>query len=97
MGRDAIFECKKCEQTFRAREGGGLNYLECRCVKCDAIKEVQVNKRTDPSFAMPSQADLGTCAKCGGELRSDILPMCPNCKSREVRVDRLIRYYGGME
>jgi hypothetical protein len=36
---------------------------------------------------------IGDCKECGGELRNDLKPMCPACKSRDVKIIYTGTYY----
>jgi len=75
MGREAIYKCKKCGNEFKANEGCGWHFCLYRCVNCDNTKEVLLGM---------DEKKIGVCKKCGGELKDDLKPMCPNCKSRKV-------------
>jgi len=60
---------------------------EYRCVNCDTAKYIRwadVNYTEEDLLSLPSEKDLGVCEKCGGELRKDLEPMCPKCKSKDV-------------
>lgn len=94
MGHIAIYKCKKCGNLFKSREGGGFHFIEYRCVNCDNIKTVK-SDRTVPSekYKPPTREEIGLCDKCGGELREDLKPMCPACKSREVEEKEILMLY----
>lgn len=100
MGREGIYRCQNCGNEFRAREGGGFSFSEYRCIDCDNIKElsdIQIVRHEDKPPEMirtpREEQDVGVCEKCGGELREDIEPMCPVCKSREVEIIDVFRHY----
>jgi len=95
MGHEAIYKCKRCGKQFKSSEGGGMLFEEYRCVKCDTIKTVKTNNRSVPveEYIPPSKDKIGVCRKCGGELRSDIGPMCPKCKLRDVEEIKIICLY----
>lgn len=86
MGMECVYHCRECGEEFVSREGGGFEFNEYRCVDCDHMKSVSLINRDDPEakLVMPSKEKIGRCYKCGGELRADIGPMCPNCKSRNM-------------
>ena len=94
MGTRGIYKCRKCGNEFESREGGGFLFIEYRCVKCDWIKSVKSNQMVRPeNYKPPAKSQVGKCRKCGGELRDDIPPMCPKCKSRNVRMRKPDVYY----
>jgi ABC-type ATPase with predicted acetyltransferase domain len=94
MGQKAIYKCNKCSNQFKSQEGGGFFFAEYRCTECDSIKAVRTNRRVSPEkYRGPSIKEIGVCEKCGGELRDDLKPMCPKCKSRDVgEIKVLISY-----
>ncbi len=86
MGYKGSFICQDCKNEFESREGGGMMFLEYRCVACDTIKAVPSNRRLPyDQYVRPTAEQVGTCEQCSGELRSDLQPMCPSCKSRNVK------------
>lgn len=88
MGYHGIYTCQDCKNEFEAREGGGIRFIEYRCVNCDVIKKIFSNQHVPiAKYVKPTAAQVGVCDKCGGELRDDIHPMCPACKSRNVKHD----------
>lgn len=95
MGKEAIYKCKNCSNKFKAREGGGFKFFEYRCVDCDTIKTVEtMDQRVPPDqFIPPAKEEIGVCKKCGGELKVDIRPMCPKCKSRDVEENQILTQY----
>ena len=60
-------------------------FEQYRCVKCDNTKDIDKGKITE--------SDPGACGKCGGELRDDLLPMCPECKSRDITEKEILTFY----
>ena len=95
MGYQGPYICQACGNTFQSRAGGGFLFIEYRCVNCDAIKTVKSNRRVPSSeYTPPTAAEVGVCEQCGGELKSDLQPMCPACKSRDVKESggRAVRY-----
>ncbi len=87
MGSRSTYRCLNCRNTFIARRGGGFCFIEYRCVNCDTIKSVKCMNRgvsLDEYWEPPNPEQIGVCPKCGGELRDDIGPMCPECKSRDI-------------
>ena len=94
MGIEAIYKCRKCGKEFKSRGGGGFHFFEYRCVNCDTIKIVKSDRTVPPGeYKPPSKEKIGVCKKCGGELRDDLAPMCPACKSREVEVKEVLLEY----
>ena len=91
MGREAIYKCQKCGNEFKSREGGGFNFFVYRCINCDNIKSVNIDRRR--RVPTPTKEEIGVCKKCGGELRKDLKPMCPVCKSREAEVKQILANY----
>jgi len=94
MGFTAIFTCLECKNEFTARSGGGRFSDLYRCVACDAIVSVpRYRIHGDGMFEPVERADISPnkrCEKCNGELRDDLGPMCPKCKSRNIEVKRTI-------
>lgn len=88
MAQRAIYKCKKCGNEFESNEGMGHMFQLLRCVKCDNIKSIPVKVDN-----WPSEDEIGVCEKCGGELRSDLRPMCPVCKSREAEEKKILMEY----
>lgn len=94
MGHEAIYKCGKCGNEFKSQEGGGFLFVEYRCIECDSIKAVQANRTVSPEhYREPTIKEIGVCEKCGGELKEDLRPMCPKCKSRDVNETRVLMYY----
>ena len=94
MGHEALYRCLSCGHEFRSHEGGGFLFIEFRCVQCDWIKAVESNRRVPPeSYRPPTSEEIGLCPRCGGELRSDLEPMCPGCGSRNVEVKEIQTFY----
>jgi ABC-type ATPase with predicted acetyltransferase domain len=94
MGQIARYECKNCGNWFKADVGGGMSFLQYRCVECDTIKNVD-SDRTVPidEYKPPTKIQIGICNKCGGELREHLKPMCDKCKSRDVEEKEVIMFY----
>lgn len=94
MGQKAIYKCNKCGNKFHSQEGGGFTFIEYRCISCDTIKAVKSNRGVSSGdHKPPTKKEIGTCSKCGGELQDNIRPMCPKCKSRDVRVKEILLMY----
>lgn len=94
MGKKARYKCKKCGNEFESREGGGFNFIEYRCVNCDSIKSVKSERRiSSRKYKLPTKEEIGVCEKCGGELKKDLKPMCPVCKSRDVEEKQILMRY----
>jgi len=94
MGQKAIYKCDKCGNEFESQEGGGFFFIEYRCVNCDTIKAVESNRTVSPEeHKPPTEQEIGVCEKCGGELRENLKPMCPKCKSRNVEPKRPLLFY----
>ena len=95
MGQTAIYKCNKCKNEFQAHEGGGFCFIEFRCVNCDVVKLVKCNDRHAPpeKWMPPTKEEIGTCEQCGGELKNNLKPMCPKCKSRDVEEKEVLIYY----
>ncbi|MFH1785519.1 MAG: hypothetical protein ABH842_03740 [Candidatus Micrarchaeota archaeon] len=81
MGHLAEFECEKCKNKFEAHEGGTFTIEAYRCELCDELKGVE---RGEPT---PKKC------KCGGMFKTNLLPMCQKCKSRKVKMIKLIMNY----
>ncbi|MFC1906895.1 hypothetical protein ACFLW8_02265 [Chloroflexota bacterium] len=95
MGTKSVYRCLDCGNEFTAREGGGFNFIEYRCVDCDTIKAVRCNSRIVPpgEWTPLGSEEISVCPKCGGELRRDIGPMCQKCKSRNVEcIEDILNY-----
>ena len=91
MGHQAVYRCNKCGNEFESHEGGGFVFAEYRCVDCDSIKAVNIPGACSPGqWRMPTKEEVGVCGKCGGELRHDIRPMCPECRSRDVNEKEIL-------
>lgn len=94
MGKKAIYQCNKCKNEFRSQEGGGLTFIEYRCVDCDNIKRVKSERGVSPGkYKLPTKEEIGVCEKCGGELKKDLGPICPVCKSRDVEEKQVLERY----
>lgn len=91
MGVEGIFKCNACAHEFHTRQGGGFHFLMYRCVECDRIKQVETMDQSCPpeEFIPPTKEEIGICESCGGNLRDDLNPMCPKCKSRDVEEERI--------
>jgi len=85
MGKSGEYQCLNCGNIFEASEGGGFRFEQYRCVNCDKIKEIELktDEENENRNNLPKSI-VGVCKKCGGELRNDLKPMCPKCKSRDV-------------
>lgn len=95
MGQIAICKCKKCGNEFQANGGGGFLFIEFRCVNCDIVKLVKCNDRhvLPEKWKPPTKEETGPCKNYGGELKDNLKPMCPACKSRDVEeIEVLISY-----
>lgn len=94
MGQKAIYKCNKCNNEFKSQEGGGFSFIEYRCINCDTIKAVKGDRRvSSEDYKPPTKEKIGVCEKCGGELKDDLNPMCPKCKSRDVKVKEILLMY----
>ncbi len=94
MGQEAIYKCRNCDNEFKSREGGGFLFTEYRCVECDYIECVEVNNAVPlEKYKAPTKEQVGVCKKCGGELREDLKPMCPACRSRDVEEKEVEIFY----
>ena len=94
MGHSGTYKCKDCRNEFDSHEGGGFVFIEYRCVECDTIKNVNSNRTVSPKeYKAPTKKEIGICKKCGGELKDNIRPMCPKCRSRNVEVESIFIYY----
>jgi hypothetical protein len=85
MGSEGIYKCRKCGNEFTARCGGGFHFKEYRCVECDGVKPLPREPLTEKA--------LGICDLCGGQLKDDIGPMCPACRSRDVEEKQCLILY----
>lgn len=85
MGQKAIYKCNNCGNKFESHEGGGFEFMEYRCVKCDTIVSIDryTGLRIEYKNNNTSLEKIGVCKKCGGELKDNLKPMCPKCKSRD--------------
>ena len=96
MGQTAIYKCRKCGNKFEASEGGGLSFVQYRCIKCDAVKTIRVNYVSidNPTkYTPPSKEQIGVCRRCGSKLSDNLRPMCPACKSRKVTEEEILAMY----
>lgn len=94
MGQKAIYKCNKCGNTFQSQEGGGFNFIEYRCINCDTIKAIVSNCRVSSGdYKPPTKKEIGVREKCGGELRDGLKPMCPKCKSRDIKQKEILLMY----
>lgn len=95
MGCEAIYKCKNCDNEFKSIEGGGFTFINYRCIDCDTIKHVDTMDQCVPpdGFIPPAREEIGVCKKCNGELKDDIRPMCPKCKSRDVEIKQILTFY----
>jgi DNA-directed RNA polymerase subunit RPC12/RpoP len=94
MGREAIYKCNECSNKFTSREGGGFFFIEYRCTDCDTIKAINANRRVSlKDYREPTKEEIGVCEECDGELRDDLRPMRPKCKSRDVSETKVSVYY----
>ena len=89
MGQAGTYKCKKCGNKFESQEGGGFLFDEYRCINCDKIKRINVISKNDRKPATP----IGKCDACNGELKNDLRPMCPKCKSREITNEEIKMSY----
>ncbi|MFH1521189.1 MAG: hypothetical protein ABID61_06090 [Candidatus Micrarchaeota archaeon] len=80
MGHLADFECNKCKNLFESHEGGTFEIEAYRCEKCDELKGVKRGKK-------PSKC------KCGGIFKTNLTPMCPKCKTRDVKMKKVKLFY----
>jgi DNA-directed RNA polymerase subunit RPC12/RpoP len=93
MGTEAIYKCLKCGKEFESSLGGGFYFELFRCVKCDKTKRIMTfDKKTHERLEITPKR-IGKCSKCKGELKQDLNPMCPVCKSREVEGKEITLYY----
>jgi DNA-directed RNA polymerase subunit RPC12/RpoP len=76
----AIFKCNACGNEFETHFGGLMRATELRCEKCDNRKLVEVGTKQ------------GVCEKCGGEMKNNLLPMCPKCKARDTKEKKALIY-----
>jgi predicted Zn-ribbon and HTH transcriptional regulator len=88
MGQLAAYKCQKCGEEFNSQDGGGFHFAEYRCMECDSVKTIDLSQT-----ASTEKIDIGSCKKCGGELKAGINPMCPVCKSREVEKKQVLLQY----
>ncbi len=89
MGKKAVYQCKRCNNTFESREGGGKLFDEYRCVNCDTIEAIalkSINERIHIT-------EISNCKRCNGKLKNDIRPMCTKCKLRDVEVIKVVMFY----
>ena len=93
MGQAGYFKCNNCRNRFKSRMGGSTICIEYRCVACDHIKEITTSQRGTPDFREPTKEEIGTCSRCGGEMRDDLGPMCRKCGSRDVEIDEITMFY----
>ncbi|MDO8584224.1 MAG: hypothetical protein Q7R83_03545 [bacterium] len=94
MGQKAAYKCNICDHAFEANSGGGFQFVEYRCVNCDAVKQIESNQRVSlDDYQPPTKEAVGTCDQCGGDLSDKLGPMCPQCKSRDVKMERVLAYY----
>jgi ABC-type ATPase with predicted acetyltransferase domain len=94
MGHEAIYKCNKCSNELRSQEGGGFFFIEYRCIDCDTLKAVNAHRLVSvKDYREPAKEEIGVCEECGGELRDDLRPMCPKCKSRDVNETKVSVHY----
>lgn len=93
MGTLAVYKCNNCGNQFEASKGGGFNFVEYRCVKCDYIKGVPSKNKGGKYYKKIPTKLIGVCNKCGGELDNKLHPMCPKCKKRDVTEKEVLLYY----
>ena len=85
MGQEAIYRCLDCQTEFVSKEGGGFLFELFRCVHCDTTKTVKHER-------LGGSAEH-TCSRCGGEMRSDLKPMCPQYHSRQNEEVEVLQLY----
>jgi len=105
---ESIDYCKDCKKIMRLVSekrkdpkqsigacpvcGGGSFFSGIPC-KCNHKEMRDLEPKTFEEEARDIIEDpAGDCPKCGGELRNDLKPMCPECKSRNtenISVDML--------
>jgi predicted Zn-ribbon and HTH transcriptional regulator len=59
-------------------------------VKCDLTKSVDYEVNNDGNKILPQEI---LCRKCGSEMKGDISPMCPYCRSRVNEVKETLILY----
>jgi len=87
MAYKALYTCNVCAYEFFTNQGRGLLFDEYRCTKCDTVRRIKTMHKYLPAnlYKPPTLDDIGLCLACGGVLRNDIMPMCPNCTSRNTK------------
>ena len=93
MGTTGKWVCLDCGNEFTARCGGGFCFSLYRCVKCDRTKEITTKQYQGGKSTLPNPKEIGKCGWCGGELRTDIGPMCWKCKSRNTKETEITMFY----
>jgi hypothetical protein len=83
MGQSGIFKCLVCGHEFHGSDGGGFHFNLYRCVDCDTTKSIFLNMRGK------QVENIGKCPCCGGKLRQNLTPMCPNCHERKTMLKDL--------
>jgi phage FluMu protein Com len=103
MGGTAIYICNNCHREFRASGGGGFQFFELRCERCDRVVSVPREnwpseldlEPSDGSAKYASREELESawaefkCPRCKIALRDDLGPMCRACKSRDLSVKEI--------
>lgn len=78
MGSAGMALCNVCGETFGARIGDSMM---CKQVRCEVCDEQTLIPRAMVGDKLPN------CGVCGGQTVVGLLPRCPKCHSREVRMD----------
>src|SRR6266480_2157703 len=102
MGYSGTFRCNDCQTEFPASEGGGFLFHLLRCEFCDKTQSVGVDDwpstisvRTDLAQLLKRYSTMEeirrvrqtfVCPHCGGQLRDDLRPQCPHCRSRNTKL-----------
>ena len=87
LPKNQIRNCPTCGGVAIALFG---NDNECKCDNKDWQKGLILTFEDEARDIV--EDPTGDCPKCGGELRSGLNPMCPECKSRNtenISVDML--------
>lgn len=79
MATKSNYKCNNCGNVFEAKVGGLIHATELRCVDCDNHEYVEVGIKEK------------ICEKCGGKMTDNITsPMCPSCKSRDNKIEKVL-------
>jgi len=81
MAMRSTYLCQECSNRFDATRGDLMKAKEFRCVSCDSVKYIP-------------HAELETfdykCADCGDKMDVIKIPMCPVCKKRNNKAEKLL-------